>query len=83
MTPFDALEGFERRAVRVRANQHQIHGANQHQGEASIAGAPDKGEDNPFTRAAAKFRDIEANKHRTKVLDINEVGRGGALHCWW
>ena len=72
VTPFDALEGFERRAVRVRGPS--LLGQ---PGEPGQQGTdPDQAvsaEDNPFTRAAAKFREIESNKHRAKLLDVSEV----------
>lgn len=63
MTPFDALEGFERRVVRV--------GGPDQPGTGSTSQTTSNGD--PFTRAAAKFQEIEANRHRAKLLDVTEV----------
>ncbi len=85
---YDAGPGRLPHAVMENHNDdvQGVQDAQDHQGEQGVAQAgvaEDEGvEEDAFSRAARKFRNIEAEKHRAKLLDVTEV-RCMKCRCVW
>ncbi|BDA48603.1 probable DNA excision repair protein ERCC-6 [Coccomyxa sp. Obi] len=72
LTPFDRLDGFERRVQSRSAPATQSVGRSA--GEASTSGrSSDQTARDPFQRLASQLNDIEASKHRSMLVDPSQL----------